>query len=293
MQVTATKGSKVRISGLINTLNEERNIPYALRSLRSWTDEIVLVDMYSQDKTAEIAKELGATVVVYRGPGFNYAPRAFAINQVSGDWIIAIDADELVTPELSRALRQIADSDQADVVLIPRVNYIIGASLRGSGWGPDQDRQARFFRKGFIIASSDVHQDFKPVSGARVLVLRYNGSNAIIHFNYFDATQFIAKLNQYTSIEAMQAFAAGRRASLPRLFFESAKTFVSRYIKNRGYVDGWRGFYLSLLMVMYRLAVSTKLKEMEVIESRAAVEELYQRKAEVVLKGFDEPPTGG
>src|SRR5712672_4773789 len=118
-----------RISVVINTLNEERNLQYALRSVQPWADEIVVVDMHSTDRTVEVARQLGAKVYLNEGPGFDYPPREFAIRQASHAWIFMLDADEVVPMALSKVLRCIAEADNADVVLVPRLNYLLGRAL--------------------------------------------------------------------------------------------------------------------------------------------------------------------
>ncbi|HEV2495131.1 MAG TPA: glycosyltransferase family 2 protein [Terriglobia bacterium] len=277
-----------RISVVVNTLNEEKSLPSALRSVREWADEIVVVDMHSRDRTADIAREFGARVVLHEGPGFNYAPREFAVKQASYDWIMVLDADELAPLALGRELRNIAKSGEADVVVLPRENYLLGARMSHTGWGPSEDGQTRFFRRGSVIASSIAHQDFMPTPGARVLKLSYNGRNAIVHFNYFDAAQFLEKLNRYTSIEARQARERGERVTPLRALARSAREFYARFISSRGYRDGWRGFYLSCFMAFYRLATCAKLEELEKAGPRESVVAEYRRAAERVLSEYKE-----
>ena len=279
------------ISVVVNTLNEERNLPHALRSVHAWADEIVVVDMYSQDRTAEIAAQFGAKVCLHKGPGFDFPPREFAVAQASGDWVLILDADELVPVALSRELRSITGAADADVVLVPRLNYLLGSPMMYSGWGPKEDAQPRFFKKGKIRASSIAHQDFTPAPGARTLKLRYNGNNAIIHFNYLDEVQFLEKLNRYTSIEAQQAWARGEQATPLRALVASAREFKLRFIEREGFRDGWRGFYLSLFMAFYRLATFAKMTELDRVGNREAVEAIYSREREKVLAEYETEAT--
>ncbi|MBZ5671820.1 MAG: glycosyltransferase family 2 protein [Acidobacteriia bacterium] len=279
---------KPRISAVINTLNEEKNLPFALRSVQPWVDEIVVVDMYSTDRTVEIAREFGAQVYLHRGPGFNYPPRAFAVNQASSEWILVVDADELIPVALSRDLRRMADSGEADVALLPRINYLLGAVIRYTAWGARQDAQVRFFKKGFVVGSSVAHRDFKPVEGARIKVLSYRGDNAIVHFNYLDSQQFIERLNRYTSIEANQAFERGERRTPVRALLRGVKEFGDRYIRAGGFRDGWRGFYLSLFMSFYRIVTAAKLQELTALGRRELIESRYRQEAEEILKAYGE-----
>ena len=277
------------ISVVINTFNEEKNLGYALRSVCSWADEIVVVDMRSQDRTVEIARQFGAKVYLHDGPGFQYAPREFAIAQASCEWTLVLDADELVPLGLSYDLKRIAQSGATDVVLVPRENYLLGSLIRQTGWGPQDDPQARFFRKGFLLGSSRVHRDFEPRPEARVTRLPYQEGRAIVHFNYLDSEEFIEKLNRYTSLEAQDAQARGERASAKSALFHAGKEFAWRYWKRRGYRDGWRGFYLSLFMAFYRVVSCAKLKELAEVGGRQAAEKIYQEEAERILKEYSKP----
>jgi glycosyltransferase involved in cell wall biosynthesis len=274
---------KSRISVVINTLNEEKNLPFALRSVQPWVDEIIVVDMHSEDRTVEIARGFGATVHLHPGPGFQYAPRAVALQQATSEWVLVLDADELIPIALSRDLQQLADSKEADVVLIPRINYLLGAPLRYSGWGPAQDHQMRFFRNGFVVGSSMAHRDFTPVEGARIKVLPFSGHNAIIHFNYVDSFHFIEKLNRYTSIEAKQAFEGGEQVTSLRAAFTGLREFLMRYLRAQGFRDGWRGFYLCAFMVFYRVAAAAKLQELRTAGPHDVIEARYRQEAEKIL----------
>lgn len=274
------------ISVVINTLNEEKNLPFALRSVVPWADEIVVVDMHSQDNTVQIARQYGARVCLHDGPGFNYAPREFAVAQANCEWVFVLDADEVVPQPLSEDLRRIVRGKEADVAMIPHRNFIMGAALKGTGWGPNQDYHARLFRKEKIRASSIAHQDFVPVEGARIFRLAYNGKNAIVHFNYLDSAHFIRKLNQYTSIEALQSLERKRRAGSLKGLLYAAKEFLGRYLKKGGYRDGWRGFYLACFMAFYRLATFAKLKELGSVGNAESVEKRYREAAERVISEY-------
>jgi (heptosyl)LPS beta-1,4-glucosyltransferase len=276
------------ISVVINTLNEERNLGYALRSVYSWADELVVVDMHSQDRTVEIARQFGAKVYLHDGPGFQYAPREFAIAQASCEWTLVLDADELVPLELSHELKRIAESLSADVVVVPRENYSLASLIKYTGWGPEDDAQTRFFRKGFLLGSSRVHRDFEPRPGARVTRLPYQEGHAIVHFNYLDCEEFIEKLNRYTSLEAQEAYESGARVPERATLFRAAKEFAWRYWKRRGYRDGWRGFYLSLFMAFYRVVSCAKLTELAEVGGRQAAEKIYQEEAERILEDYSQ-----
>jgi glycosyltransferase involved in cell wall biosynthesis len=282
---------KPRISAVINTLNEEKNLAFALRSIQSWADEIVVVDMHSDDSTVEIAREFGAKVFLHERVGFADPARAFALERASGDWILILDADEVVPLPLSKTLLRIAASDSADVVSIPRLNYLLGTPLMHTNWGPDQDPHFRFFRKGSLRTTSTVHNYLHPVPNSRVLKLKFEPGLAIVHFNYADSAQFIERLNRYTSIEATQAIERGEEITPGGALVKAAKGFVLHYIRGRGFQDGWRGFYLSLFMSFYRIVTAAKLQELKTLGQRERIESGYRQEAEKILKAYGKPPS--
>jgi glycosyltransferase involved in cell wall biosynthesis len=269
-----------KVSAVLNTLNEEKNIVFSLRSVRTWVDEIILVDMHSEDATVAVAREFGAKVYFHERVGFADPARAFAIAQASGDWIFMLDADEVVPAGLSNRLLSIASQDKADVVVIPWLNYLLGSPLLHTGWGPDNDKHPRFFKKGYLEATDTIHRFLRTRPDARTIELSYEPGFAVVHFNYLDISHFLEKLNRYTSIEADQAFGRGERSTPGVALFQAAKEFCKRYLRHRGYLDGWRGFYLSLMMSFYRIAVYGKLKEIETNGPREAVENHYAMEAE-------------
>ena len=200
-----------RISVVVNTLNEELRLGYALRSVKEWADEIVVVDMHSDDRTAEIAASFAARVFLHERAGYADPARAYAVDQSTGDWILVLDADELIPEPLSRRLRAIAANDEADAVRIRWRNYLLGAAIGHTGWGPDQDRHVRFFRRGAVDLRPDVHDFLRVTEGARVLDLEPGPGLEVVHFNYIDVEQFVEKMNRYTSVEAEAAVTRGEK----------------------------------------------------------------------------------
>ena len=277
---------KQKISVVINTLNEENNLPYALRSVHNWADEIVVVDMHSEDCTVEIAKQYGAKVYFHERIAAFDGARQFAIEQASNEWILVLDADELVPEPLSRALLDIIATDKFDIVIIPRLNFLIGAPMMHTGWGPDQDRHPRLFKKNKLTTSSTIHEFMAPMDGAIIHEIKHSDGHAIIHFNYIDTNHFIAKLNRYTDVEARQAYDRNEKSSMIRATILATKEFVNRYLIKKGYLDGWRGFYLSIFMAFYRLATLSKLKEFNEFGGREQIFTAYRKEAERILEEY-------
>lgn len=275
--------SKVPVTVVINTLNEERNLPFALRSVSSWAGEIVVCDMHSDDRTVEIARAHGAKVCFFERVGFADPARAFAIGQASHEWVFVLDADELVPRPLSEDIASLVASARADVFRVPRLNYLLGVPLQHLGWGPDRDGQLRLFKKSAVEVTSQIHDFFHVRPDARVETLKYAEGHGIVHFNYIDLNHFIEKLNRYASIEAKQAFERGEKASFPRAVVAAGREWLNRYLRNGGYREGWRGLYLTAMMSMYRLATYGKLTELQTGNAEAAVVARYQSEAERYL----------
>ena len=273
------------ISVVVNTFNEEKNIAYALRSVRSWASEIVVVDMHSDDRTVEIARQFGAKVYQHERLGFADPARAFAIAQTTGQWVFILDADEVAPVGLGRKLASLAEGDEWDVVWIPRLNYLLGAQLHHTGWGLDTDHQPRFFRRGSLVATATIHDFLKPVSGARIHRLPPDENVAIVHFNYLDVNHFLEKLNRYTTIEAEQAPADKNGSPLAGVW-QASREFYRRFVALQGYRDGWRGFYLSAFMAFYRLSAAAKLAERHSGFSPGVAAKVYAETAERLLAEY-------
>ncbi|MCM2267375.1 MAG: glycosyltransferase family 2 protein [Elusimicrobiales bacterium] len=270
------------ISAVILARNEESNIGFCLDTL-GWCREIVVVDMDSSDRTAEIAAARGAKVFRHpRVQAFDTAKK-FAVDKASGDWIFLIDADEMAPKKLSEALMAAAELGRADVVRVPFVHYLLGAPVRRSGWG--YTPQARFFRKGKVLFSGRIHGYFREADGAVIEDLPHLDANSIQHFNYRDAAHFVEKMNRYTSVEAAHMRETGVPFSCFRLLRAASAEFFYRYFPRGGYSEGVRGFSLCLMMAFYRALSYIKLWELLALPGGTA-RDLYSSERAAVLKGW-------
>lgn len=236
-----------RISLVVCTLNEETNIGDCIRSAKELVDEIIVADMHSDDKTAEIARSLGAAVHIVPKAAFVDPTRNYALSLASGEWILLIDADERLTPALASELRAIADGDLADVVEVGFEIYMFGGRIRYSGW--QDTRKKIFFKKGFLTYPVDeVHAH--PSWRGRLLS-QAPSKGALVHYNYRDVRHFILKMNDYTDGEALKLLRAGGNPSPLQGVYWGMRHFFRRYFLRLGYLDGWSGFMLSIFMGFY------------------------------------------
>jgi glycosyltransferase involved in cell wall biosynthesis len=237
-----------RLSVTIVAWNEEERLRACLESV-TWADEIVLVDGESTDKTVALAREFTDRVWVRPWPGFA-AQKNFALEQATGDWVLALDADERVTPELRDRVQQILAADVkgqagvADGYALPRKNVFWGRWVRHGGLYPDY--QLRLFRRraGRFLADA-VHESVR-VEG-RVERL----GEALLHHSYRSLEDFVQRSNRYSTLAAGEWLRRGKRAGLADLIFRPLGRFLSMYIIQRGFLDGWRGLVLAVLYADY------------------------------------------
>jgi glycosyltransferase involved in cell wall biosynthesis len=274
------------VAAVLVARNEEKNLPFALRSVAGWVGEIVVVDMDSTDRTVEIARSFGAVVHRHEPVGFADPARAFAIAQVTAEWVVMLDADELVTPGLRDSIREAIASGQTDAIWLPYSNYLFGRRMSASSWGYRRSRHLRVFRRDAIEFTDRIHHFMAPKSAARVTTIPYSAGVSVIHFNYRSIRQFVEKTNRYTDIEAAQAREEGRRPpNVLSLVGRPVVEFVNQLVVKRGYRDGWAGVYIAGLMAFYRFAERAKLRELLERGDEAAMEAAYVDLAEEWLAG--------
>jgi len=232
----------MKISAVIIAGNEENNIGDAIRSVQ-WTDEVLVIDSESTDRTCEIAEELGARVIVHPWPGFS-KQKQFGVDAAQFDWILSLDADERITPELRSEIQRIqASESSADGYKIPRLAFYMGRPIRHCGWYPDW--QLRLFdrRKG-RWKDVLVHESVEMQPGARVGKLRNN----IDHFSFESSDHHKDMIEQrYAPLAAEQMFQNGRRTSRLAIAAAGPIAFVSTFFLKLGLLDGRAGYRISRL----------------------------------------------
>lgn len=229
-----------KISAVIIAKNEESKIEETLKSV-SFADEIIVIDDESTDKTVTIAKKYTDKIYSHKSKGYVEAVRNFALSKATGDWILLLDADETVPKSLAEKLQEIIKDDTVEYCKIPRKNIIFGKWIQYSkGWWPDY--QLRFFRKGKVVWPEKIHA--QPEVTGKGIILPPSEDYALRHINYESISQFMEKLERYTTQEALEK---GENKNLENAFKMPTKEFVSRFFAQEGYKDGMHGLMLSLL----------------------------------------------
>ncbi len=229
----------MRLSVIVITRNEQINIADCLLSV-DFADQIIVVDSDSADETREIAQKLGAQVTVVQDwPGFGpQKNRALALAQ--GDWILSIDADERVTPELrEKILTVIANPKSSDVFQIPRKSSYCGQFMHYSGWNPDY--VTRLFRAGTAVFSDDLVHERLIFSGTAAQL-----DTALLHLSFPDFESVLDKINRYSSAGAAALEIKNKTASLWGAIGHGAWSFFRTYVIRRGFLDGQLGLALAI-----------------------------------------------
>lgn len=245
---------------VVITYNEERNIARCLNSI-PWVDDIVVLDSASQDRTQEIARSLGARVFSEPFRGYREQKQR-ATDMAKHDWVISLDADEALSPELSDEIRKLLESGEptVDGFLTSRLSFHLGRWIRHGGWFPD--RQIRFFhRKRARWVGGHVHERVEAISKGRL-------QNPILHWVFRDLSHQILTNNTYSSRGAQDLQERGKKFSLMKLIFKPISKFLETYVIKRGFLDGLPGFIISVGAAYSMFLKFAKLWEIQKLPDR-------------------------
>lgn len=251
----------VKISVCLATFNEEKNLADCLKSVQGLADEIVIVDGTSTDKTVAIAKKYGAKVIVRENPPMFHLNKQKAFEAATGDWILYLDADERVTPELKKeisevtSVQRLATSENKPAGFwLPRKNIIFGKWMEHTGWYPDY--QLRLFRRGqAFLPCQTVHE--QPVLQGQAGHLE----NPLWHENYQTISQFMGRLDKYTENDKNLFLAQQKKIEWFDAIRFPAAEFLKRFFREQGYKDGLHGLVLSLFQSFSAFVTFAKVWE--------------------------------
>lgn len=244
-----------RLSVIVLTFNEERNIRRCLGSVR-WADEVIVIDSFSTDRTTEIARELGATVIAHEYDS-DLRQRSRGFELATGEWLLVLDADEEVPPPLADEIRAATGrGGPEEGYLLARLVSFQGKWIRNGGWYPGH--AMRLFRKErVVVEDAAVHGGYVVKGPAGLLV------NPLHHYSYDSISHYLRKMNEYTSLQVANLLRSkpGFVPGFAKILFSPVSHFVRNYVTRRGYRDGLQGFLLAVLDSIYALALYAKLRE--------------------------------
>ena len=241
-----------RLSVTLITLNEERNLPRALASVGGLADEIVVVDSGSRDRTIELARQHGARVFERVWTNFS-DQRNFAAVQASHEWILTLDADEELSPELRAELeRWKQTTPEAVAYEMPRRARYLGRWISHSGWYPDRKR--RLYRRDKARFAGALHEALQ-VEGP---IGRLEGD--LLHYTVESLVEHRAKMEGYTTLAAQELYRAGRRSWLLPLLVAPPWAFLRTYFLQQGFRDGAAGWHIARMAARYVYLKYSKLR---------------------------------
>ena len=231
------------VSVTIISKNEIQHIEKCLESVR-WASEIVLVDQFSTDGTAEIARLFGAKVFQEPWHGFA-AQKNIAIDKAKGPWILSLDVDERVTPLLNKEIENIIHQKTTyNGYKIARKNFFCGQWIRYGGWYPDYN--LRLFKKhtGYFQERA-VHE--KVIVDGKVGFLKH----PLEHYTYISVPDYLTRLERYSRLAAKEMSGSKKTVRWHNLTLRPLYTFVNMYLLRRGFLDGAAGFFLAVSYAYY------------------------------------------
>ena len=246
----------MKISVVINTYNAEKHLEKVLVSAKGF-DEIVVCDMESTDRTLEIARKYNCKVVIFENKGYHSAEpaRTFAIQSASFDWVLVVDADEIIPDALRTYLyEQIEKSDCPAGIYIPRKNYFMGKFMHC--FYPDYI--LRFMKKEGTVWPPYVHT-LPTVQGPVAKIPSKRKELAFIHLANEPIRDYVAKMNAYTENERIKR--KHKRYGTCSLLFRPFFSFFRSYFIKGGFLDGKRGLICALWNGYYKFIVLAKLEE--------------------------------
>jgi glycosyltransferase involved in cell wall biosynthesis len=241
------------LSVTVITLNEEKNLRSCLESA-AFADEIIVLDSGSHDRTLAVAREFTDRVFQESWPGFAQQKNS-AQDKAKGPWILNIDADERITPELREEVLSLIHSDPLLAgYKIPRKNYFCGQWIRHGGWYPNY--QLRLYQKeAGRFSPREVHEQVEVAGKVGRL------KSPLEHFTYQSISDYLQRMDRYSELSAQHYWLEGKKITWPEILFRSFFTFFKMWILQRGFQDGSNGLLLAALYSHYTFTKYAKLKE--------------------------------
>ncbi len=230
----------MKISVVVITYNEERNIRRCLESVQDFAAEIIVVDSGSKDKTTEICRELGATVIHHPFEG-HVEQKNFALTQAGNEWVLSLDADEALTAELKASVIALEGMPKVDGFTMNRLTSYCGQWIRHSGWYPDQKLRLFNRHKG-KWSGTNPHDKFNLEAGCATAHLRGD----LLHYSYHSLADHHDKINLFSTIGAQAMFEQGQRSSILKIVFKPMARFLRHYVFKMGFLDGLMGYNIAV-----------------------------------------------
>lgn len=245
-----------KLSAVIITLNEERNIARCIDSVARVADEIIVVDSGSSDRTGAICKEKGIRFVMHEWEGYK-EQKNYANSLAAHDLILSIDADEALSEPLQQSILQAKENPLADAYEMNRLTNYCGKWIRHCGWYPD--RKLRLFnRNKFRWGGEIIHEN---VIRTDAEATRKHLSGDLLHYSYYSISEHYAQANHFTNLTAGLAVEKGKRSSLLKIICSPMVKFFRDYVIKRGFLDGYYGYVVCRISAQATFMKYSKIRQ--------------------------------
>ena len=230
---------EIRLSAVIITFNEERNIERCLKSLDGIADEIIVVDSFSTDSTESICIAAGAKFIQHEFEG-HIEQKNWAKEQASFDHILSLDADEALDEQLKSAIKDLKQNWQHDGYQMNRMTNFCGQWIKHSGWYPDVKLRL-FDRRKAAWGGDNPHDKIIMMSDEKTSHLKGN----ILHYSFYTLEEHMQQIHKFSSIGAKALYKKGKKSSLLKCFYKPTARFIKAFILQKGFLDGHFGWIIS------------------------------------------------
>lgn len=249
--------NRVKITAVVMTFNEEKRIQNCLESVISVVDEIVIVDSYSTDTTEEKCLKYGVKFIQHKFEGY-IEQRQFAISKAINDYILVLDADEILSSSLRKAIKEVKNNWKADAYIFNRLTNYEGKWIYHCGWYPD--RKTRLFdRNKITIKGKNPHDEIIAKDGFKTKWIKKD----ILHYSFYSISDHISKTNKFSTIAAMADFENGEKVVFVyHLLLKPAYQFLNEYFMRLGILDGYYGFIICTISSFGKFLKYAKLRQL-------------------------------
>ena len=244
-----------KLSVVIITYNEEKNIARCINSVYQIADEVIVVDSHSIDKTKEIAIAHGAKIIEHTFERY-IQQKNFALQQANYSWVLSLDADEALSDKLKNKIQEIKNNLTADGYTMNRLTYYCGRWIKHTGWYPD--KKLRLVRKELAQWSGiNPHDRLELIKSKNIKHINAD----ILHYSYYSLHDHLNQLDKFTQISANELYKARINPNFWHFFIKPVHKFLNHYIYKAGFLDGYEGFQISIISAYGVFLKYAKLRE--------------------------------
>lgn len=253
----------IRLSACIITYNEEKNIQRCIESLSGIADEVVVVDSFSKDQTLQVAERLGARVIqrVFTGYGDQ---KMFAQQQAANQWILSIDADEVVSEELRKSILAVKSNPEYSAYRFNRLTNYCGKWIRHCGWYPDPVLRLYDSEKASMVTDK-VHEGVA-MNDLRQQIGHLKGD--LLHYSYNTIADHLSKIQLYTELGARADVEKGKKVGLLKLVLGPKWQFFVDFVLRRGFLDGYYGYIVCKNSAIASFVKYSKIRQYSRLKER-------------------------